>query len=286
MTKLVVTGVVATPVISTGIKLLAAAWALALAGLSILLACPSNAANAAFVRADGGQHCVVTDQVEGAPLATYFVAATIFLVLVLPLVKISWSFIQGVWRRKRNAADSVIFAWQDLRMSSTELIEGYSSNAPRRSLAGLTARVETSGSVGSRKSYGAYGVRISTGDDRLVHLTIEGPRTAIVRTAIVRSLKAMTEVGARQFASELNLAGRQLQGEPPTSAGTLTMPLPPPGRGNYNATRPYPLSSPPPPPVPPPSVPAAWYPDPNNEQLQRYWDGATWTEHTAPNVST
>ncbi|MGO9507462.1 MAG: hypothetical protein ACLPXZ_08975, partial [Mycobacterium sp.] len=151
MTKLVVTGVVATPVISTGIKLLAAAWALALAGLSILLACPSNAANAAYVRADGGQHRVVTDQVEGAPLATYFIVATlIFLVLVLPLVKISWSFTQRVWRRKRNAADSVIFAWQDLRMSSTELIEGYSSNAPRRSLAGFTARVETSGSVGSR----------------------------------------------------------------------------------------------------------------------------------------
>ena len=39
---------------------------------------------------------------------------------------------------------------------------------------------------------------------------------------------------------------------------------------------------PPPPPPPPPSVPAGWYPDADNDKLMRYWDGATWTEHTAP----
>ncbi len=38
------------------------------------------------------------------------------------------------------------------------------------------------------------------------------------------------------------------------------------------------------PPPPPPSVPAGWYSDPNNGQLQRYWDGTIWTEHTAPLV--
>jgi hypothetical protein len=36
------------------------------------------------------------------------------------------------------------------------------------------------------------------------------------------------------------------------------------------------------PPPPPPSVPAGWYPDPNGQPLQRYWDGTQWTEHTAP----
>lgn len=36
------------------------------------------------------------------------------------------------------------------------------------------------------------------------------------------------------------------------------------------------------PPPPPPSVPAGWYPDPHGAQLQRYWDGNRWTEHTAP----
>lgn len=41
-------------------------------------------------------------------------------------------------------------------------------------------------------------------------------------------------------------------------------------------------SSPPPP--PPPGIPANWYPDPSgNRSILRYWDGARWTEHTAPN---
>jgi uncharacterized protein DUF2510/uncharacterized protein DUF4429 len=35
-------------------------------------------------------------------------------------------------------------------------------------------------------------------------------------------------------------------------------------------------------PPPPSSVPAGWYPDPGRSELQRYWDGARWTEHTAP----
>lgn len=43
-----------------------------------------------------------------------------------------------------------------------------------------------------------------------------------------------------------------------------------------------PESAAPPPPPPPPSVPAGWYPDPNGQPVQRYWDGAVWTEHTAP----
>lgn len=35
--------------------------------------------------------------------------------------------------------------------------------------------------------------------------------------------------------------------------------------------------------MPPPSmVPAGWYPDPDGRPIQRYWDGANWSEHTAP----
>jgi hypothetical protein len=36
--------------------------------------------------------------------------------------------------------------------------------------------------------------------------------------------------------------------------------------------------------VPPPAAsqaPAGWYPDPQDAQQQRYWDGSTWTGHTA-----
>jgi hypothetical protein len=42
-----------------------------------------------------------------------------------------------------------------------------------------------------------------------------------------------------------------------------------------------PGSTPGPPPPPPSNVPAGWYPDPSSS-VQRYWDGSTWTEHTAP----
>jgi hypothetical protein len=34
--------------------------------------------------------------------------------------------------------------------------------------------------------------------------------------------------------------------------------------------------------LPPPSPPAAWYPDPHDAHSWRYWDGARWTDHTAP----
>lgn len=43
-----------------------------------------------------------------------------------------------------------------------------------------------------------------------------------------------------------------------------------------------PASAPPPPPPPPPGVPADWYPDPDDSALLRYWDGGSWTQHTAP----
>ena len=29
-------------------------------------------------------------------------------------------------------------------------------------------------------------------------------------------------------------------------------------------------------------TPAGWYPDPNNREMARYWDGATWAERTQP----
>ncbi len=41
---------------------------------------------------------------------------------------------------------------------------------------------------------------------------------------------------------------------------------------------------PPPPPAPVPTnlPPADWYADPKGEARLRYWDGAVWTDHTAP----
>ncbi|MGY2093048.1 DUF2510 domain-containing protein [Nocardia gipuzkoensis] len=33
---------------------------------------------------------------------------------------------------------------------------------------------------------------------------------------------------------------------------------------------------------PPPAVPANWYPDPADPAMLRWWNGSSWTEHTAP----
>jgi len=35
-----------------------------------------------------------------------------------------------------------------------------------------------------------------------------------------------------------------------------------------------------------PTTPAGWYPDPNTPGQQRYWDGAAWTDNTAPGAGT
>ena len=32
-------------------------------------------------------------------------------------------------------------------------------------------------------------------------------------------------------------------------------------------------------------TPAGWYADPNNSQVQRYWDGSQWTDHTSPGAA-
>jgi ABC-type transport system involved in multi-copper enzyme maturation permease subunit len=49
------------------------------------------------------------------------------------------------------------------------------------------------------------------------------------------------------------------------------------GRQQYN-TGPSWQSAPPQPAGPPPG----WYPDPQQDGRQRYWDGTRWTEHTSP----
>jgi hypothetical protein len=34
--------------------------------------------------------------------------------------------------------------------------------------------------------------------------------------------------------------------------------------------------------LPPPNLPAGWYPDPEDENQERFWDGRAWTDKTAP----
>jgi hypothetical protein len=49
----------------------------------------------------------------------------------------------GIRQGKKNAADGVIADFDGLRVTRTELINGYSKNAERVSLAGLTAKLKT-----------------------------------------------------------------------------------------------------------------------------------------------
>src|SRR5262245_44668519 len=37
--------------------------------------------------------------------------------------------------------------------------------------------------------------------------------------------------------------------------------------------------------MPEPARPAGWYPDPNSDRRWRWWDGGSWTQHTAPRRS-
>jgi uncharacterized RDD family membrane protein YckC len=74
------------------------------------------------------------------------------------------------------------------------------------------------------------------------------------------------------------LGGPPLQSSPPVEEAA------PPVRGTQAMPAITPASKPPePPPLPAPSSgpPADWYPDPHGVKRLRYWDGTTWTDHTA-----
>ncbi len=101
---------------------------------------------------------------------------------------------------RANARDGVIAHWEGLRITETELIEGYGENAARRPLKGLTARVDdTTTRIGGR-------------DERRIHVIVEGPSTAVVKGRKVTAIYN-ADPSARKFAAALNMASRQL-GQP------------------------------------------------------------------------
>jgi hypothetical protein len=120
----------------------------------------------------------------------------------------------AAWVVQKNAADGVVASFDGLRMTKTELVEGYEGNANRHSLVGLTAKVEATGGKTARvvttHSGSAVGVGSVVDDDRRVHVTVEGPQTAIVYSVFVKA-SYDAEARARQFVAQLNLASRQLQ---------------------------------------------------------------------------
>jgi uncharacterized RDD family membrane protein YckC len=64
----------------------------------------------------------------------------------------------------------------------------------------------------------------------------------------------------------------------PEPAAPQPTPAPEPAVAQTAAPQPTPVQQAPPQPMPP----ANWYPDPSGNARLRYWDGAHWTNHTAP----
>jgi hypothetical protein len=124
-----------------------------------------------------------------------------FVIGVLIVVAfIGAAVIVGIRQGRANVRQGVIAAWEGLRVTQTELIEGYKANARRHPLKGLTARVEDTGTR----------VHLGGGrDDRRIHVIVEGPNTAIVKAQRVAAMYN-GDAAARKFAAALNMASRQL----------------------------------------------------------------------------
>lgn len=117
-------------------------------------------------------------------------------------------------------------------------------------VAGAEGRVEASGQVYARRTVtrsllaGPFAPSKKT-DARELFLTIEGPTFQVAL-----EIDADHQREARDFAAAINTRSR---------AGGIS-------------------SGPP----PPPSTPAGWYADPSGSPNLRWFDGATWTEHSSP----
>lgn len=120
--------------------------------------------------------------------------AVAFLILLAVFLVVA---IRAARQGQLNARDGVIAHWEGLRLTPTELIEGYGDNAVRHPLGGLTARVEdTRTRVGSR-------------NERRIHVMVEGPNTTVIKARKVTALYN-GDASARKFAATLNAASHKL----------------------------------------------------------------------------
>lgn len=220
-------------------------------------------------------------------------SAAIFWIVVL--VGIGIAIAAAIIKSRKDNEARVVAVFGDLRLTPTELIEGYSPDAPRHRVAELVARVEDSGTVNRRLTatrmvaLGVFALAApKKQDDRSVYLTIEGPTTAIVRTIEFAKNPTAGDV-ARRFAAAVNLHARR--GQLPAQQALAPNPHPP-------ALRPRPLPMPDltpqqaeirwaqagpsarPVEAPRPVADAGWYPD--DHGAIRWFDGYEWTPTVRP----
>jgi hypothetical protein len=122
--------------------------------------------------------------------------------------------------------------------------------------AAVSSRVTATRVVAGAMMFGNTGAlvgAISKKDRSKVYLTI-----SVADNVFLEEVRGLDEGKARQFANKLNQAAASSRKHP------VGQPIPT-------------VAAPPPP--PPSAVPAGWYPQ---GEVQRYWDGSEWTEHTAP----
>lgn len=116
--------------------------------------------------------------------------SAIVVVLLLAAV-IVWLVVKYFGQNSSNRAEGVIAEFRDLRLTSTELIEGYGRSPQRYPLAGMHASVEDSNHL-------------------TVYLTINTSAGVLLREI---ALKERSDAGlaARSFAAQINTrSGRRL----------------------------------------------------------------------------
>jgi hypothetical protein len=142
-----------------------------------------------------GQSTVVIQSLYGG------LSGAVLILILSPFIimAVIYYYLRSVERAWRDRRAGVIEAWSELRLTKTELIEGYKKNSLRHPLNGLSAKVEV--------FQPGPGQTDADGDKprAVVRLTIEGPHTAIVRS---EPMYADTEGEARDFAAHVDLAGR------------------------------------------------------------------------------
>jgi ribosomal protein L7/L12 len=131
----------------------------------------------------------------------------------ITVVTVVFIIAMAVQTAARNAdkAAGIIAKFDGLQLTATHLING----GIKHPLAGLTARVEDSGTLNRRitatrlVTLGVFALAAKKKqDDREVYLTIEGADVQILRTVQFKKNVA-AGTAARQFAGQLNLLSRQ-----------------------------------------------------------------------------
>lgn len=141
---------------------------------------------------------------------------------------------------------------------------------------------------------------ISRTDQQLIlaqlRAALREERSEQVRTSVRSLLRALRERpdATHAVVTEIDevLAGRPVPAEPrQAEAASETIPRPEPLPVPAPESTPIVTPQPPPPSTPTPTrtpeskAPAGWYQDGKNPSIDRYWDGARWTEHAHPRAA-